>query len=56
MIAYILIIYMSGYNAGGPAMVQFQDKEACESAREAVKSTFGRRLEASICVPSASQR
>jgi len=53
-VAFILILYMSGYSAGGPAMVRFDDRAACEAARVVIKKEFGNRIEGTVCVPAAS--
>lgn len=41
---FILILYLSGYNAGGPAAVKFNDKAACEAAGEQIKTAFRGRF------------
>jgi hypothetical protein len=63
MHAWILILAVSVGNAGGPAMQEFSDKEACESALEKVGAdlhmlTLGdKHFEISMtgrCVPNSS--
>jgi hypothetical protein len=56
MVAWFLIFYMSGWNAGGPAVAApFTSKEACERAAEAIKATnrLQGRLEGWVCVPQS---
>jgi len=63
MHAWILILVVSVGNAGGPAMQEFSDKEACESALQKAGAelhmlTLGdNRLQISVagkCVPKSS--
>jgi hypothetical protein len=63
MNAWILILVVSVGNAGGPAMQEFSDKEACESALKKVGTDLHRftlgdsHLQISMtgrCVPKSS--
>lgn len=51
LLSWILIFYLSGYSAGGPATAEFSDQAACENAGKQVKDTFKGRYEGHVCVP-----
>lgn len=52
---WLLIFYLSGYSAGGPAVAQFYSKESCERAAVLIKEhpKIGHRYDAHICVPQS---
>lgn len=51
---WVLILYMWGSNAGGPATALFDSKEACENAVKTIKaSNLGHRLDGYVCVPQS---
>ncbi len=48
---WILIFYLSGHMAGGPAAASpFSSAEACEAAAIEVKAAFPGRYEGHVCV------
>ena len=53
---WILIFYMAGYNGGGPATARFNDKLACDYAREQLHIKYSNRVgnQPGICVPEGS--
>lgn len=53
---WILIFYMAGYSVGGPATARFNDKLACDYAREQIAKSYQARVGnfPGICVPESS--
>lgn len=49
MKVWILIFYIDGYNAGGPAVAEFVNKSACERAIVTAKEYWGKRFDG-ICI------
>lgn len=56
MTGWILIFYLSGYNAGGPATAVFADEKACLFAIDKIRETLPHRADRSfaVCVPQTS--
>ena len=57
MIAYILIIYISGGYDGGPATAEFTSFEACQFAASAVEAKWDGLIRGvdTLCVPKGSK-
>lgn len=53
---WILIFYLKGANAGGPATAVFSDEKACLSAVEVIKKASPGRAhgEIAVCVPKGT--
>lgn len=48
--AWILILYLSGFHAGGPVSAVFQTEQACNEAGALVKQKMPGRYEGHVCV------
>lgn len=55
IMTWLLVFYLSGAYAGGPATAQFRDQPACEAAGQKIKEYFKGRYEGHICVSLYSQ-
>lgn len=54
--SWILVFYLSGYMAGGPATANFADKKSCEEAALVIKKAFSVRFEGYVCVDSGQTK
>ncbi len=53
---WVLVIYMSGYNGGGPTTVTFETERACIVGIEKIKKNFPSRFEGGVCVSQKEEQ
>lgn len=52
VVVWILVVYLSGYKAGGPMLVDdIATKESCEAAAKVIATKFPDRFGGAACIP-----